>query len=167
MVLCYSDQLDAQRADAKTLVTLLHLREIASHTGGQFTIVSEMLDEKDRQLAEVTQVDDVIVSDKVISLLLTQISENRHLAAVFEDLFDADGSELYMRPAEHYLKLDTPTTFRTLVESARRRGEVAIGFRECQYSTDSSRAYGMHVNPSKSLAITPVAGDRVVVLAED
>ena len=31
IVLCYSDQLDAQRADARTLVTLLHLREIASH----------------------------------------------------------------------------------------------------------------------------------------
>jgi Trk K+ transport system NAD-binding subunit len=167
MVLCYSDELDAQRADARTLVTLLHLREIASHTGGQFTIVSEMLDEKDRQLAEVTQVDDVIVSDKVISLLLTQISENRHLASVFEDLFDADGSELYMRPAEHYLKIGVPTTFRTLVESARRRGEVAIGFRECALAGDASEQYGVRVNPAKTLEITPAEGDRVVVLAED
>ena len=32
IVLCYSDELDAQRADARTLVTLLHLRDIASKT---------------------------------------------------------------------------------------------------------------------------------------
>src|SRR5207249_2178672 len=30
IVMCYSDQLDVQRADARTLVTLLHLRDIAS-----------------------------------------------------------------------------------------------------------------------------------------
>jgi hypothetical protein len=166
IVLCYSDELDAQRADARTLVTLLHLRDIASKTGGLFTIVSELLDDRDRQLAEVTQVDDVIVSDKVISLLLTQISENRHLAAVFAELFAAEGSELYLRPAEHYVKLGEATTFRTIVESARRRGEVAIGYRTGADSTDASVAFGVRVNPPKSHPISAVEGDRVVVLAE-
>jgi len=167
IVLCYSDELDAQRADARTLVTLLHLRDIASRTGGEFTIVSELLDDRDRQLAEVTQVDDVIVSDKVISLLLTQISENRHLADVFAELFAADGSELYLRPVEEYVQLGQPTTFRTLVESARRRGEVAIGYRTAADAGDATKAFGVAVNPSKSSPITAVEGDRVVVLAED
>ena len=76
-----ADGLDPQRADARTLVTLLHLRDIAERQGAKFSIVSEMLDERNRQLAEVTKVDDVIVSDKIISLMLTQISENRELAA--------------------------------------------------------------------------------------
>jgi ion channel POLLUX/CASTOR len=167
IVLCYSDELDAQRADARTLVTLLHLRDIASKTGGQFTIVSELLDDRDRQLAEVTQVDDVIVSDKVISLLLTQISENPHLSKVFAELFAAEGSELYLRPADQYLKLDEPTTFRTVVESAIRRGEVAIGYRTAALAHDADAAFGVAINPPKSQAITPAAGDRVVVLAED
>jgi hypothetical protein len=167
IVLCYSDELDAQRADARTLVTLLHLRDIASRTGGEFTIVSELLDDRDRQLAEVTQVDDVIVSDKVISLLLTQISENRHLADVFAELFAADGSELYLRPAAEYVQLGQPTTFRTLVESARRRGEVAIGYRTAADAGDATRSFGVAVNPPKSSPITAAAGDRVVVLAED
>ena len=167
IVLCYADELDAQRADARTLVTLLHLRDIASRTGSEFTIVSELLDDRDRQLAEVTQVDDVIVSDKVISLLLTQISENRHLATVFEELFAAEGSELYLRPAEEYVQLGAPTTFRTFVESARRRGEVAIGYRTAELSRDPEAAFGVAVNPPKSTPITAAAGDRVVVLAED
>ncbi|MEA2448267.1 MAG: hypothetical protein QOG63_199 [Thermoleophilaceae bacterium] len=158
IVLCYSDVLDAQRADARTLVTLLHLRDIASKTETHFTVTSEMLDDRNRQLAEVTRVDDVIVSEKLISLLLTQLSENPHLAAVFDELFQADGSELYMRPAGDYVRLGGPISFRTVVESARRRGEVAVGF----------RAGGgvVRVNPPKSEHVALSEHDRVIVLAE-
>src|SRR3954447_25357050 len=162
IVLCYSDLLPVQRADARTLVTLLPLRDMVDRTGVPFTITSEMLDDRNRELAEVTKVDDVIVSDKLISLLLTQISENHHLTAVFDELFSAEGSELYMRPAGDYLQLDTATTFGTLVESASRRNEVAIGYRHV-----SSGNGTVVVNPSKSSQIQLAESDRVVVLAQD
>ncbi|MEA2466039.1 MAG: hypothetical protein QOJ57_165 [Thermoleophilaceae bacterium] len=162
IVLCYSDILPTQRADARTLVTLLHLRDMVDRSGVSFTITSEMLDDRNRELAEVTKVDDVIVSDKLISLLLTQISENHHLTAVFDELFSAEGSELYMRPVGDYLRLDGPTSFGTLVESASRRGEVAIGYRNV--STGDGVVV---VNPSKSEQIRFAESDRVVVLAED
>ena len=99
VIVLATDGLDAQRADARTLVTLLHLRDIADRRDASFSIVSEMLDERNRQLAEVTRVDDVIVSDKIISLMLTQISETRELSQVFSELFAAEGSEIYLRPA--------------------------------------------------------------------
>src|SRR4051794_7758269 len=165
IVLCYSDLLPTQRADARTLVTLLHLRDMVDRSGVPFTITSEMLDDRNRELAEVTKVDDVIVSDKLISLLVTQISENRHLTAVFDELFAADGSELYMRPAGDYVRLGQPTTFRTLVEAASRRGEVAIGYRIV--GSDNGRAAGVVVNPSKSDELVLSGADRLVVLAED
>jgi voltage-gated potassium channel Kch len=161
IVLCYSDLLPIQRADARTLVTLLHLRDMIDRGGQQFTITSEMLDDRNRELAEVTKVDDVIVSDKLISLLVTQISQNDHLTAVFDELFTAEGSELYMRPAGDYVKLGQPTSFRTLVESASRRNEVAIGYRL------ASENGGVVVNPSKSEELVLAETDRIVVLAED
>ena len=167
MVLGESDDVEPQRADARTLVTLLHLRDIAGRTGATFTTVSEMLDERDRQLAEVTKVDDVIVSDKIISLLLAQISENRHLADVFAELFRADGAELYMRPAERYAEPGAEIAFRTLLESARRRGEVAIGYRRAAESSDPARAYGVRLNVPKSERLRVEPGDRLVVLAEE
>jgi ABC-type transporter Mla MlaB component len=168
IVLCYSDLMSVQRADARTLVTLLHLRDIASKSGVKVTITSEMLDDRNRELAEVTKVDDVIVSDKLISLLLTQISENAHLTAVFDELFAADGSELYMRPAADYVKLEQATTFGTLVESAMRRGEVAIGYRRMDDVEDGGGSgLGVYVNPAKSKSIVLSESDRVVVLAED
>jgi voltage-gated potassium channel Kch len=166
IVLCYSDILPIQRADARTLVTLLHLRDMVDQTGVAFTITSEMLDDRNRELAEVTKADDVIVSDKLISLLLTQISENHHLTDVFHELFSAEGSELYMRPAGDYLRLGGPTTFGTLVESASRRGEVAIGYRVVGGVEGAGSGAGVIVNPPKSRQISLGEDDRVVVLAE-
>ena len=155
-----------QRADARTLITLLHLRDIASTAGDDFSIVSEMLDVRNRELAEVTQADDFIVSDKLVSLMLSQVSENKHLNAVFDDLFDPEGSEIYLKPAEDYVEPGRAVTFYTVVEAARRRGEVAIGYRVMTQANDASRSYGIVLNPVKSDAVTFAAGDRVIVLAE-
>lgn len=169
IVLCYSDHLEPQRADARTLVTLLHLREMLAHLPHEDRpgIVSEMLDDRNRELAQVTEVDDVIVSDKILSLVVAQISENAMLDAVFGDLLDADGAELYLRPAEQYVRAGVEASFATIVEAAARRRETAVGYRVAAHAHDAERQYGVIVNPAKSASFAPAPGDRVVVLAED
>ncbi len=167
IVLSYSDDLDEQQADAQTLITLLHLRDISDRSGETLSIVSEMLDLRNRALAEVTKADDFIVSDKLVSLMLSQVAENKHLNAVFTDIFDPEGSEIYVKPASYYVCLDEPVNFYTVVESARQRGAVAIGYRLRAHATDASRSYGVVVNPNKSESVTFTAGDRVIVIAED
>jgi hypothetical protein len=165
LVISPIDRYDAQRADARTLVTLLHLRDIASTIGHSFSITSEMADVRNRSLAEVTRADDFIVSDRLISLLLTQVSENKQLNAVFADLFDAAGSEVYLRPVADYVATGRPVTVATIVEAARRLEEVAIGYRIRAESNDATRAYGVHVNPRKSATVTFHPDDKVIVLA--
>jgi hypothetical protein len=167
IILCYSDMLDIQEADARTLITLLHLRDMAEKGGHDFRIVTEMLDVRNRELAEVTQADDFIVSNKLISLMLAQVSESKELSAVFADLFDPDGAEVYLKPAEDYVELGRPVNFYTVVEAARRRGEVAIGYRREALAKSAADAYGVAVNPAKSEKVTFAAGDRIVLLAED
>lgn len=167
VIVLSSHLLDAQQADARTLVILLHLRDIAERRGAEFSIVSEMIDERNRQLAEVTRVDDVIVSDKIISLMLAQISENRELAQVFAELFAADGSEIYLRPATDYLTAGRDVSYATVVEAARRRGECVIGYREAAGADDPSRQFGVRINPAKSEQMTVSGEDRVIVLAEE
>lgn len=166
IILSYS-HLPVQEADAKTLVALLHLRNISEQTGRDFNIVSEMLDLRNRELAEVTRADDFIVSDRLVSLVLTQFSENKHLKEVFDVLFKADGSEIYLKPVELYVKTGVPLTFYTVVEAAARKGQIALGYRLMEYDHDSARAYGIVVNPVKSEEVVFKAGDRIVVLAED
>jgi voltage-gated potassium channel Kch len=165
IVLAY-DHLDAEMADARTLVTLLHLRDIADDHGHPFSIVSEMLDVGNRALAEVTKADDFIVSDKLISLMLAQISENKNLNAVFQDLFDPDGSEVYLKLAANYVKTGVPVNFYTVVEAARQKGEVAMGYRIQSQQNDAGKAYGVVVNPDKTELVTFAEWDRIIVLAE-
>jgi len=166
ITLSSSDVMTPQEADALTLITLLHLRDIGDKTGRDLSIVSEMLDLRNRELAEVTRADDFIVSDRLISLLLSQVSENRSLMAVFDDLFDPEGAEIYLKPATDYVRPGQPVSFYTLVEAARRRGEIAIGYRQAAASTDASRSYGVVVNPAKSARVSFTAEDRIIVLAE-
>jgi hypothetical protein len=165
IVLAYED-IDEQSADAATLITLLHLRDIAEKNGSRISIVSEMLDLRNRRLAEVARADDFIVSDHLISLMLSQLSENGELSNVFADLFDAEGSELYLKPITDYVELEKPVSFYTVVEAARRRNETAVGYRVIHEANDASKSHGIYTNPKKSQTVTFSAGDRVVVLAD-
>jgi voltage-gated potassium channel Kch len=167
ITLGYSDTLGPQEADARTLVTLLHLRDIAEQAGQPFSIVSEMLDIRNRDLAEATRADDFIVSDKLTSLILAQISENKRLTAVFADLFDPEGAELYLKPAGDYVELGRALNFYTVVESARQRGEIAIGYRLRAEANEAGKFYGVRVNPDKSGEVTFAGGDRIIVLAQE
>lgn len=160
-------QEDIQKADANTLITLLHLRNIAELTGKQFSIVSEMLDIRNRRLAEVAKVNDFIVSDTIISLLIAQVSENNLLNAVFEDIFDSDGSELYIKPMDQYVTLQEPVSFYTVLEAARRKGETAFGYKLASEAKQDNASGGVHINPNKSVMIPFTEGDSVIVAAED
>jgi Trk K+ transport system NAD-binding subunit len=167
IVLSYSDELDVQEADALTLMCLLQLRDFSQRNDYDLSIVSEMLDLRNRELAEITQADDFIVSDALVSLMLAQVAENKQLNAVFTDLFDPEGSEVYLKPAGDYVQLGVPVNFYTVVEAARRRNEVAIGYREKAKSNRADQQYGVTLNPSKSRLITFDAKDSIVVLAEE
>ena len=158
IVLC-DDHMDPLAADARVLVTLLHLRDILAKRGEVGAIVSEMRDDRDRALAQLTRDDDFVISEQLVSLLMAQISENKHLDSVFADLFDPDGSEIYIRQASYYVRPEPTLTFATLAAAARRRGEVAIGYR----IADSGEGHGMVLNPDKAEPMPSI--DRVIVLA--
>src|SRR5687767_5462610 len=166
IVLAYST-VEPQEADAKTLVTLLHLRDMAEKDETPFSIVSEMLDLRNRELAEATQVDDFIVSEHLVSLMMAQLSENAELFDVFTDIFDPEGAEIYLKPISDYVVAEEPVNFYTVVEAARRRGETALGYRVTSEANDAGKAYGVHTNPKKSEKVTFAPEDKVIVIAEN
>jgi ion channel POLLUX/CASTOR len=166
ILLGYLPYLEAQRADGLTMITLLHLRDIANRIGKPLAIVSEILDVRNRDLIHVARVDDFIISDRLVSLALTQLSENKQVLKVFQDLFNPEGSEIYLKPLEDYLRLDGPVNFFTVLEAARQRCEVAIGYRLQSEADEAARHYGIHLNPPKSQVISFSPGDRIITLAE-
>jgi hypothetical protein len=165
IALC-GDDVEPQLADSRTLTTLLQLRDMEQKMGDQFSIVSEMADDRNRALAQVTQADDFIVSDKLLTLMMIQVSENPHLSSIFANLFDSAGSEIYLKPAGRYVRPGLPINYQTVVEAARQRGESAIGYRVAAESLQPP-TFGIHLNPDKATPLTIRPGDSVIVLAED
>ena len=86
---------------------------------------------------------------------------------VFTDIFDPEGSEIYLKPAGDYVETGEPVNFYTVVEAARRRGQVAIGYRLVNEAGDADRSYGVHTNPKKSAQVTFAPEDKIIVLAEE
>lgn len=171
IVLSISEFGDIQATDARTLNTLLHLRDIANKKGSKFSIVSEMLDDRNRELAEITHTDDFIVSVKLDSLMLAQISENKELKDIFEDLFSAGPPSIYIMPAEYYVELNRAVNFYTVMESARQQNQIAIGYKlknpNQKVQNESMLAHGVIVNPTKTNNVFFSEGDKIIVLSDE
>ncbi|MFJ8148839.1 NAD-binding lipoprotein [Streptomyces sp. NPDC096048] len=152
--------------DNRTLVTLLLLRRLEEATGRELPVITELIDDRNRALAPLSPGADVIISGKLIGLLLAQISQNRHLAAVFEKLFSAEGSGVRLRPATDYVLPGSETAFATVVAAARDRGECAIGYRSHD-DASTSPGYGVRINPPKGERRRWAVEDQVVVVGKD
>lgn len=165
VVLC-NPALDAEQADAQTLVTLLHLRDLSDRHHHDFQVVTEILDVRNQALAQVARPDDFVISEQIISLMLAQVSEQKSINAVLTDLFNPEGSEIYLKPARSYVSLDCPVNFYTVVESARKRGESAIGYRRKADASNMAKSYGVVINPPKDQLIEFNPQDAIILLAE-
>lgn len=165
IVLGYTDAMSPQSADTRTLVTLLQLRRLAESTGRHVSVVSEMVDPRNRALAEVTRADDFVVSNQLVSLMLAQASENMHLSAIFAELLDDQGSEVYVRPVSDYVAIDRSVDFNTIIEAARKRGEVAFGYRESTGERGARNMGGVVINPPRHTARVYKEEDAIIVLA--
>lgn len=167
IILLSDTEMDVQESDAKTLICLLHLRNIADMKQKSYSIVSEMLDIQNRDLGAVAKADDFIVSDNLISLMLSQLSENRELKKVYDVLFEAEGSEIYLKPVSRYVKTGVPVNFYTICESASQLNETAFGYRIFADSQDADKTFGINMNPMKSKETVFHENDFIIVLAEN
>ncbi|MFE4261051.1 NAD-binding lipoprotein [Streptomyces sp. NPDC056883] len=153
------------RADDRTLVALLHLRAIGDAAQRELALTTEMSDDGNRLLAPARGGADFIVSGRLISLLMTQISESPYLAEVFEELFKAEGHEFHLKPAADYVRTGSEVSFATVVESARRRRACAVGYR-LRARSATAPDHGVRINPDKRHLIRFSEEDWVIVLAE-
>ena len=147
-------------ADARTMVTLFHLRDITRRAGIRVSVTTELLDLENREAAEA---DDFIVSNMLVALMVSQLSENWHLVKVFDELFTYGGHDLRIKPASHYVAVGAEVDFYTIIEIAARRNEIALGYRMARKASEPP-SNGVSVNPKKHVKRRYGADDHIVVL---
>ncbi len=158
---------EIEQSDAENLMILLHLKSISEKKGIRHSVVSQMLSPKNGELAHIAKVNDFVISTNLTSLILSQISENRNLSAVFADILDADGSELYMKPASRYVQTNTPVSLYAAYQAAASRGECMLGYKTVRLSANGEAQATIVTNPPKDTQVTFTENDLLIVLAEE
>jgi hypothetical protein len=161
-------KLEPADADARTLLGLVHARRIldVDHRNHGTSIVAELLEPRSVELGRVANPDDFVVSERLTSLLLAQLSENGELDAVFAELLDGTGVEVTMRPIARYLDeaamTGAPVQWSDIVRAAAQLGESPIG---TMVPGSTVGFGGVRINPpaSESVEVTPDA--QVIVVA--
>ncbi|MBN8615658.1 MAG: hypothetical protein J0L92_34000 [Deltaproteobacteria bacterium] len=158
----------AEEADTRAIIALLLLRDMRrrSAMAPNQRVCSEILDPKNRELAATTQINDIVISNQMVSMVLAQITYEPRVQAVLEDLLRSEGSEIYVKPLELYCPPGQPVTFEYLLLAAKARNELALGIQI--YEDNADNRYGLVLNPKvRNQPILPKPGDKLVVLAEE
>ena len=164
-----------ERVDSERIVVLLHLRSIRRAREAQglasasTKIVTEVLESGNQELVNQAGVNDVIISNRLVSMLFAQLSEERDIQRVYDHLFEEEGSEIYVKPASLYLaELPAELRFGDLMGLAQQRdAEVCIGIKRGGFEHDAGENYGVRLIPAKDELITVGVDDALIVVAED
>lgn len=157
ILLGYRRGLSPGDADARTLLTLMALRQQwpKGHPP-EVRLVAEVLDQRNVRIAELAGVDDFIVSDQLASLMLAQLSERVELREVFDELFDAEGASITLRPAGRFAP-NGSATFAEVVATGSLFRESALGYRRARDGV-------VVLNPPKSDRMELAPADEIVVI---
>ena len=115
--------------DSRNLLTLLSLVEIVADEecpSRNALIVTEMRDTADVGIAGTGATENFIVSDRLVALLMSQLSENHELMQVFDVLFDAEQVDLSVVPLAR-LGITEPCTVRDVLVAGLARDMVVLG----------------------------------------
>ncbi|HEY7282761.1 MAG TPA: hypothetical protein VID47_14340 [Actinomycetota bacterium] len=157
ILLGYRRGMTPEDADARTLLTLMALRKRwpRGHAP-EVRLVAEVIDQRNVHIAQMAGVDDFIVSDQLASLMLAQLSERAELRDVFDELFDAEGASIVMRPAGRFAP-NGPVTFAEVVAAGNFFRESALGYRRASDGV-------VVLNPEKSERLHLTHDDEIVVV---
>ena len=116
---------------------------------------------------ELKEVSDYIISDTIISSVISQLSEEKRLYYVFDELLGGEGCEIYLFPAENYIEdFVREYTFKELSTIVANESSILLGYRDMMERVQKEKNYGVHLNVSKNQKIKLKKSDKLIVLFE-
>jgi ion channel POLLUX/CASTOR len=155
----YDTKQSKDELDSETLLTVLNLHNLETKLGNRLNIVTEILNESNVNIINNVSIDDFMISDLLISRIVTLVAENRKIKSVINDLVTEEGSELYVKSANSYVPLNQPVNCATLINLANLRNELFIG-----YKLDKQSPV---LNPKLETEVKFGPKDSIIVVAED
>lgn len=160
----------AEWVDSETVLLLLQLQQLFKQQPDKPTtkLIAEVLDSRNRELITQTGTNEFIISNRLISMIAAQLSENADMRFVYDQLFSEDGSEVYLKPLYLYFaQMPRHGTFADLLVAAQQRQEVALGIRDHRLADEADQNFGVRLVPPKTEMFAFDPRDSLVVMAED
>ena len=167
---------NSEEIDARTLTLLLELRQLCRNytakTGNPVTteLIAEIINSEDTELVIKAGVKDFILSTQFVSKILAQVSQEPEVMQIFQDMFSAEGSELYLKPFSLYIPDDQivqGVTFGDCVAAAQSRNELAIGVAIAADFSKPETNFGIKLALDLTTTIHLTPQDLLITLAED
>ncbi len=161
---------DTKTIDSENIVTLLLLRNIFSEMDKlrETKLITEVLESQNHALIAQAGVKDMIISSRLVSMITAQISESPGIKLVYDDIFEEDGSEIYLKPASLYFdEIPESVSFADLIAIAQKRREACFGVKVKALEGDQSQNNGVILIPPKDKIFQLCNEDCLVVVAED
>ena len=134
-------------------------------------LITEVMDSENIDIILNSGVEDFMVSNQFVSQIMAQVSEEPMALDVYDDLFQSEGSELYIKPASYYFDFKDKKTitmpYGECVQAAKLRNEVILGLQIHADQKDKDNMFGIILIPDKNDEFTLSEEDGLIALAED
>ena len=134
-------------------------------------LITEVMDSDNIDIILNSGVEDFMVSNQFVSQIMAQVSEEPMALDVYDDLFQSEGSELYIKPASYYFDFKDNETitipYGECVQAARLRNEVILGIQIHSDQKNKDNMFGIALIPNKKDEFTLSKLDGLIALAED
>ncbi len=134
-------------------------------------LITEVMDSENIDIILNSGVEDFMVSNQFVSQIMAQVSEEPMALDVYDDLFQAEGSELYIKPASFYFdfsdKDSITVQYGECMHAASLREEVILGLQIHADQKDKDKMFGIVLIPNKNEEFTLTRHDGLIALAED
>ena len=169
-----------EEMDAYVISLLIRIRQILIKNSGAKSgsesrawpkLITEVMDSENIDIILNSGVEDFMVSNQFVSQIMAQVSEEPMALDVYDDLFQAEGSELYIKPASYYFDFEDGETitipYGECVQAAKLRNEVILGLQIHADQKSKEDMFGIVLIPSKEEEFTLSSKDGLIALAED
>ena len=162
-----------EEMDAYVISLLIRIRQILrKSTSDKWPkLITEVMDSENIDIILNSGVEDFMVSNQCVSQIMSQVSEEPLALDVYDDLFQAEGSELYIKPANYYFSFDSRESitvpYGECTQAALLRQEVCLGVQLHGHQGDRDKFFGVALIPDKGEEFTLTPQDGLITLAED
>ena len=161
-----------EEMDAYVISLLIRIRQILISKSNKWPkLITEVMDSDNIDIILNSGVEDFMVSNQFVSQIMAQVSEEPLALDVYDDLFQAEGSELYIKPASFYFDFSGQESltmpYGECVQAAQLRNEVIFGLQIHEDQKNKEKMFGIILIPDKKDEFTIRKEDGLIALAED